>query len=198
MLADEKRKTLSTALRQGKLGEAREMLEEEKRVDPDSETLTYYEGVLAIREGKKEEGSTLLKQAMYRAEENSNLSIIMGSAARLAELYPDNVELRLHRADLYLMSGMIRAAYEFLLREFNFYRYRNNSQALSLIVKKMLSIDEGNLDLALGMAKILERLEIKEEVKRVVENAVFVLQGQGKYDQAAEIQKKYSKLFEEP
>ncbi len=198
MLADEKRKALSTALRQGKLEEAGEMLEEEKRVDPDSETLTYYEGVLAIREGKKEEGSTLLKQAMYRAEENSNLSIIMGSAARLAELYPDNVELRLHRADLYLMSGMIRAAYEFLLREFNFYRYRNNSQALSLIVKKMLSIDEGNLDLALGMAKILERLEIKEEVKRVVENAVFVLQGQGKYDQAAEIQKKYSKLFEEP
>lgn len=198
MLTDETRKALSAALREGKFSEAKALLKEEEKQNPDSEALMYFRGVLAILEGRTEEGSSLLKQAMYRAEESSNLLITMAAGARLGLLYPDNVELRLHRADIYLMSGMVRAAYEYLLREFEFYRRRNNSHAITLIVKKMLAIDEGNLDLALGMAKILEKLEKRDEVKRVVENAVFVLQGQGKYSQAAEIQKKYSKLFEEP
>jgi hypothetical protein len=61
----------------------------------------------------------------------------------------------------------------------------------------MIDIDKENLDLSLKVAKILAYLEQKDEVRRVVENVIFTLQGQGKYTEAAQIQKEYTKLYEE-
>ena len=107
------------------------------------------------------------------------------------------MDIRLRRTDLYLAMGLVHAAYDYLLREFDFYRRRNDPHALSSIVKKMIDIDKENLDLALKVANILAYLEQKDEVRRVVENVIFTLQGQGKYTEAAQIQKKYTKLYEE-
>ena len=197
MLTSELRKALSDALREGLLEEARAMLEQEKARSPDTEELAYFQGVLFLAQGKTEEGIAKLKDALNVAEERSNFVLAIAAAARLAEADPRDIDTRLRRADLYTAMGLEHAAYDYLLREFDFYRKRNDPRLLSFIVKKIIMIDEANLDLALKMAKILALLGQKNEVHRVVENVIFTLQGQGKYDEAANIQKEYTKLYEE-
>jgi len=197
VLTSEVRKALSDALREGRLNEARMMLEREGAYAPDAEELSYFQGVLFLAQGQTEEGIAKLKDALSMAQERSNFVFAIAAAARLARKDPDNVDIRLRRTDLYLAMGLVHAAYDYLLREFDFYRRRNDPHALSSIVKKMIDIDKENLDLALKVANILAYLEQKDEVRRVVENVIFTLQGQGKYTEAAQIQKKYTKLYEE-
>lgn len=197
MLKSEVRKAISGALREGRLEEARAMLEQEKVRSPDAEELAYFQGVLFLAQGQTEEGIAKLKDALNKAEERSNFVLAIAAAARLAEADPRDIDTRLRRADLYTAMGLEHAAYDYLLREFDFYRKRNDPRSLSFIVKKIVMIDEANLDLALKMAKILALLGQKNEVHRVVENVIFTLQGQGKYDEAANIQKEYAKLYEE-
>lgn len=196
MLADDVRKSLSAALRDKRLDEAKQLIAAEMPRNPDSEELTYFQGVLFLEQGRKEEGLDNIRQALELAEERSNYNFAIAAAARLAALDPDDVDIRLRRADYYLNMGLDHAAYEYLLREFDFYRRRNNARALFFIVKKMITIDSENLDLALKMANILKHLKQIDEAKRVVENVIFTLQGQGKYDEAAKIQKEYEKLYE--
>jgi len=197
VLTSEVRKALSDALREGRLNEARMMLEREGAYAPDAEELSYFQGVLFLAQGQTEEGIQKLKDALSVAEERSNFVFAIAAAARLARKDPDNVDIRLRRADLYLAMGVEHAAYDYLLREFDFYRRRNDPHALSSIVKKMIDIDKENLDLALKVAKILAYLEQNDEVRLVVENVIFTLQGHGKYTEAAHIQKEYTKLYEE-
>lgn len=197
MLADEVRKKISAALRDGRLDEANMLITEEASRNPDSEELGYFKSLLKLAQGEAEEGLETLIKAMRLAEERSNLRIAIAASARLSSMSTANIDLRLRRADLYYTFGLERTAYEFLLREFDNYRQKNDLGAMHQIVKKIISIDETNLDLTLGMAKILSYLGKDEEVRKVVENAVFYLQGQGKYKEAADIQKEYSKLYEE-
>ena len=197
MLTSELRKALSDALREGRVEEARAMLKQEKARSPDAEELAYFQGVLSLAQGKTEEGIAKLKDALNVAEERSNFVLAIAAAARLTEADPRDIDTRLRRADLYTAMGLEHAAYDYLLREFDFFRKRNDPRLLSFIVKKIIMIDEANLDLALKMAKILALLGQKKEVHRVVENVIFTLQGQGKYDEAANIQKEYTKLYEE-
>ncbi|MBA7595547.1 hypothetical protein ES703_02511 [subsurface metagenome] len=197
MLTSEVRKALSDALREGRLNEARMMLEREGVHAPDAEELSYFQGVLFLAKGQTQEGAAKLKDALSMAQERSNFVFAIAAAARLAQKDPDDINIRLQRADLYLAMGLVHAAYDYLLREFDFYRRRNDPRSLSFIVKKMIAIDKENLELALKVAKILDHLEQKDEVRRVVENVIFTLQGQGRYDEAAQIQKEYTKLYEE-
>lgn len=197
MPTSEVRKALSAALREGRLDKARAMLEQEAARAPDAKELAYFQGVLLLAEGKTGEGAAKLKDALNTAQERSNFVLAIAAAARLARKNPDNVDIRLRRADLYIAMGVEHAAYDYLLREFDFYRRRNDPRSLALIVKKMITIDKENLDLALKVAKILAYLEQKDEVRRVVENVIFTLQGQGKYTEAAQIQKEYTKLYED-
>jgi tetratricopeptide (TPR) repeat protein len=197
MLASEARKAISDAIREGRLEEARALLEEGKSRSPDAEELTYFQGVLSMAQGQTQEGIEKLKDALNLAEERSNFVLAIAAAARLAEIDPSDIDTRLHRASLYAAMGLEHAAYDYLLREFDFYRKRNDPRLVSFIVKKIIMIDEANLDLAIKMAKILALLGQKDEVHRVIENVIFTLQGQGKYDEAAKIQKEYTKLYEE-
>jgi tetratricopeptide (TPR) repeat protein len=197
LFTSEVRKAISDALRKGLLEDARAMLEQERARSPDAEELAYFQGVLFLAQGKIEEGIAKLKDALSKAEERSNFVLAIAAAARVAEADPRDIDTRLRRADLYTAMGLEHAAYDYLLREFDFYRKRNDPRLLSFIVKKIIMIDEANLDLALKMAKILALLGQKNEVHRVVENVIFTLQGQGKYDEAANIQKEYTKLYEE-
>ncbi|TET23401.1 MAG: hypothetical protein E3J71_02510 [Candidatus Stahlbacteria bacterium] len=197
MLTSEVRKALSDALREGRLNEARMMLEREGAYAPDAEELSYFQGVLFLAKGQTQEGAAKLKDALSMAQERSNFVFAIAAAARLAQKDPEDINIRLQRADLYLTMGLVHAAYDYLLREFDFYRRRNDPRFLSFIVKKMIAIDKENLELALKVAKILDHLGQKDEVRRVVENVIFTLQGQGRYDEAAQIQKEYTKLYEE-
>lgn len=197
MPSDDVRKTLSAALKEGRLEDADARIRQELALRPDSEELTYFQGALLLAQGKKEKGLEKLKEALNSAEERSNYTIAIAAAARISAANPEDVNVRLRRADLYLMMGLEHAAYGYLLREFDFYRSRNDPRSLSYVVKKITTIDEANLDLTLKMAKILCYLEQKEEARGVVESVVFTLQGQGKYDEAAKIQKEFGKLYEE-
>lgn len=197
MLTSEVRQALSDALREDRLDEAGTVLERETDRMPDAEELVYFQGVLLLAQGQTEEGIAKLKDALSMAQERSNFVFAIAAAARLAQKDPEDINIRLRRTDLYLAMGLVHAAYDYLLREFDFYRRRNDPHALSSIVKKMIDIDKENLDLSLKVAKILAYLEQKDEVRRVVENVIFTLQGQGKYTEAAQIQKEYTKLYEE-
>jgi hypothetical protein len=197
LLKDETRKKISAALRKGQLNDADALITSEAARYPESEEIKYFQSLILLAKGEAEEGLGSLLDSLRLAEERSNLRIAIAASARLSSMSPDNIDLRLRRADLYYTFGLERAAYEFLLREFDNFRLRNDLGAMHLIVKKIISIDETNLDLTLGMAKILSYLGKNEEVRKVVENAVFYLQGQGKYKEAAEIQKEYAKLYED-
>ncbi|MBN2379846.1 hypothetical protein JXM67_08615 [candidate division WOR-3 bacterium] len=197
MIIEEIRKQLRMAMRKENWGEYYDILEHAASQIKGWNELSYYQAILFLKKGEKEVGLDLLKEAMVAAEERNNFALAIATAARIATEEPNNLDVRLRRSDLYITMGLTSAAYEYLLREFDLYRRRNDPHALYYIVKKMIAIDPSNLDLSLNMAKILARLGRKDEVRRVVESAVFTLQGQGKFDEAAQIQKEYRKLYEE-
>ncbi|MBD3286531.1 hypothetical protein GF359_08165 [candidate division WOR-3 bacterium] len=197
MIVDEIRKQLRVAMRKKAWEDYEEILVQAASQIKGWNELSYYQGILFIYQQDTENGLELLREAMVAAEERNNFPLAMSAASRIASVEPNNLDVRLRRSDLYIAMGLVSAAYEYLLREFDFYRRRNDANSLYYIVKKIISIDPTNLDLALKMAKILARLGRKDEVRRVVESAVFSLQGQGKYDEAAQIQTEYRKLYEE-
>lgn len=197
MISDKVRESLRALIKEQRWSDVQLMLTEEARKVPESEEILYYQGVLFIGLGKKEEAIATLGYAIRQAVELNRFLLAMAASAKLEEISPADVQLRIRRADLYLSMGLDRAAYEYLIREFEFYRRRNNPHALYLIVRKMLSIDEENLDLALNMAKMLSHLGQKEEARRTVENVIFTLQGRGSYEEATRIQTEYEYLYED-
>jgi len=197
MIVEEIRKQLRVAMRKKAWNEFEEILAQAASQIKGWNELPYYQGILLMNQQDTETGLELLREAMVSAEERNQFPLAIAASARIAAEDPKDLTVRLRRSDLYIAMGLVSAAYEYLLREFDFFRRRNDANSLYYIVKKIISIDPTNLDLSLKMAKILARLGRKEEVRRVVERAVFSLQGQGKYDEAAQVQKEYRKLYEE-
>lgn len=197
MISDSIRQTLRTLTREKKWEEAQKMLADEAKNSPESAEILYYQGLVFLAQGKNQEALATLGYAMRQAIEQDRFILAMASAAKLEVLSPADVGLRIRRADLYISMGLDKGAYEYLLREFEFFRRQNNPHAAYMIAKKVVSIDEENLDLALKMAKIMAHLEQKGEARRIVENVIFALQGRGNYEEATRIQIEYAQLYEE-
>jgi predicted Zn-dependent protease len=198
MISDNVRQALRTLIKEKKWDEAQKALADESKNAHESPELLYYQGLVFLTQGKRQEALTTLGYAMRQAIEQDQFVLAMASAARLEALSPSEVGLRISRADLYISMGLDKAAYEYLLREFESFRLRNDPHAIYLLAKKIVSLDEESLDLALIIAKILAHLEQKGEARRIVENVIFALQGRGNYDEATRIQIEYGKLYEEP
>ncbi|GEM_PF-2052950 len=197
MVAEKTLNEIRAALYEGRLDDAGAIIEREYNSFSDSPKLRYYQGVLLLKRNNQQEAIATLNEALGLATSAGDFKIALAASAYLAIQKNYDIKVRFTRADLYLAMGLTKAAYEYLLGELEFYRALNQVNLIFPVIKKIISIDEENLDLTLNMAKILNHLGKKAEVRRVVESAIFTLQGRGKYDEAAKIQKEYSKLYEE-